>query len=254
MGRIKSVERALEVLEILTNNPHGLGVTELSLKLDIAKSTSHRLLNTLSAYNYVSKDEQTDNYFIGTRVLYIANELLENLNLVNLAKDKINQLSETSNETVHLCLFDSDEVVYIDKVDSNKSIRMHSKIGKRSPMHSTGVGKAILAFLPNEEPKKILQTKNMNKFTENTITSISQMMIELEDINKKGYAIDDIENEEGVRCVAAPIFNHINKPVAAISISGPSNRITLERIQSNLGKDIIDTANFISKKLGNNNV
>lgn len=250
MGKIQSVERALKIMEILAEYPDGLGVTELSLKLDVAKSTAHRLLNTLLTYNYISKDVKSDNYILGTQILLIANQVLENLSIVEIAKNEINKLSSITNETVHLCLFDKDEVVYIDKVESNQTIRMHSRIGTRSLMHCTGVGKAILAFLDKEEAEAILLRKGMKAFTDQTITTLDQMWKELEEISKRGFALDNIENEEGIRCVAAPIFDHNKKPIAAISISGPSTRVTFDKAYNELSTFVMETAKSISYELG----
>lgn len=250
MGKIQSVERALKILEILAEYPDGVGVTELSLKLDVAKSTAHRLLNTLLNQHYVSKDVRSDNYVLGTQILLIANQALENLSIVEIAKDEINKLSELTNETVHLCLFDKDEVVYIDKVESNQTIRMHSRIGTRSLMHCTGVGKAILAFLKKEEVKDILSRKGMPAFTDKTITTFDEMWKELEEISTNGFALDDIENEDGIRCVAAPIFDHNKVPIAAISISSPSTRVSFDKAYNEFSKLVMQSATAISYELG----
>ncbi|MEI3605191.1 IclR family transcriptional regulator [Pseudogracilibacillus sp. SE30717A] len=250
MGKIQSVERALKILEILAEYPDGVGVTEFSLKLNVAKSTAHRLLNTLLSQHYVAKDERTDNYILGTQILFIANQALENMSIVEIAKAEINKLSDLTNETVHLCLFDKDEVVYIDKVESNQTIRMYSRVGKRSLMHCTGVGKAILAFLKKEEVKEILSRKGMPEFTKKTITTLDEMWQELEKISKDGFALDDIEHEEGIRCVAAPIFDHNKKPIAAISISAPSTRVSFEKATNELSKLVKQSAAAISYDLG----
>src|SRR5690625_622281 len=134
-------------MEILTEYPSGIGVTDLSRKLDVAKSTAHRLLTTLLERNFVMKDPITENYKLGTQILYLSNFVLEHNNIRDLSKKTLNHLAKTSKETVHLCIYDKGEVVYIDKVDGNQTIRMHSRIGKRGLMHSTGVGKAMLAYM-----------------------------------------------------------------------------------------------------------
>lgn len=250
MEKIKSVDRALEILEILTSYPSGIGVTELSNKLNVAKSTTHRLLTTLQYRNFVMKDPITDNYKLGTQILYLSNFILEHNNIRDISKEFLREIADITNETVHLCTYDNGEVVYIDKVEGNHTIRMHSRIGKRGLMHSTGVGKAILAYMDEHKIKDILKEKGMESFTPNTITNQEDLFVELSKIRDKGYAIDNIENELGIRCVAAPIFNYNMSPVAAISISGPENRITHERIENEL-KDIVkNAAKEISNKLG----
>jgi IclR family transcriptional regulator, KDG regulon repressor len=250
MSKVQSVERALDILNILTQYPNGIGVTELSHKLDVAKSTTHRLLYTLLKQNFVMKDTLTDKYKLGTQILYISNFVLENFNIRDIAKKKIEELSRLTNEAVHLCVHDHTEVVYADKVESNQTIRMHSRVGKRALMHCTGVGKAILAFLGEKDVEDILLSKGMEAYTKNTITDIEHMKKELKTIRKNGYSIDNVENEEGIRCIAAPIFDHNQVPIAAISVSGPESRITMERINNELIELIKRTSHEISKELG----
>nr|WP_309100011.1 IclR family transcriptional regulator [Fredinandcohnia onubensis] len=250
MAQVQSVGRALEILNILTQHPHGIGVTELSNRLDVAKSTTHRLLHTLLDFNFVTQDPVTEKYKLGTQILYISNYILENINIRDVAKAKIEELSRVTNETVHLCIHDNGEVVYVDKVESKRALRMHSRIGKRGLMHCTGVGKSILAYLDEKEVERILLSKGMEAYTSNTITSLEHMKRELETIRKNGYSLDNIENEDGIRCIAAPIFDHEQNPVAAISISGPESRVTMKRIENELIEIITLTARRISRQLG----
>lgn len=250
MSIIKSVERSLEVLDILTKYPYGIGVTELAHQLDVAKSTVHRILTTLHEKQYVRKDLLTDKYRLGTHILYLSSYVLENFNIRDIARKKIEELSKVTKETVHLCILDFNEIVYIDKVESNHTIRLHSRIGKRAPVHCTAVGKAILGHLSSMEARKILLSTELKPFTKNTITDVEKMMEELAKIKANGYSIDEIENEEGIRCVAAPILDHNNYPVAVISISGPTSRITKQRVQKELVKLLKEASAEISKELG----
>lgn len=250
MEKVKSVDRALQILEILTNYPSGIGVTELSHKLEVAKSTTHRLLTTLQYRNYVTKDPITENYKLGTQILYLSNFILEHSSIRDISRKYLKEIADITNETVHLCIHDNGEVVYIDKVEGNQTIRMHSRIGKRGLMHSTGVGKAMLAYMEETEIRDILNEKGMESFTPNTITNEDDLFVELSKVREKGYAIDNIENELGIRCVAAPIFDFNMTPVAALSISGPENRITHDRIESELKEIVKNTAKEISIELG----
>lgn len=252
MSKVQSVDRALEILEILSQEPRGLGVTALSHRLDVAKSTTHRLLNTLLNRNFVMKDEN-DYYKLGTQVLFLSNYVIENFNIIDIAKSKIKELSDKTNETIHLVFYDNNEVVYIDKAEPEQTIRMHSRIGKRGLMHCTGVGKAILAFMNEEEAERVLKEKGMKAHTPNTITDLELMKVELQKIRSKGFSIDNVENEEGIRCIASPIFDHHQNPIAAISISGPESRVTLERIDKELIDLIKNTAKKISLELGSKN-
>ncbi|WP_017186160.1 IclR family transcriptional regulator [Alkalibacillus haloalkaliphilus] len=248
--KIKSVERSLELLDVLAKHPNGLGVTELANKLDVAKSTVHRMLTTLQEKQFVNQNPNNEYYTLGTHILYLSNFVLENFNIRDLARNRIEELSETTGEAIHLCILDEHEIVYIDKVESNQTIRMHSRIGKRAPVHSTGVGKAMLSHLSKAHVEDILARTEMIAFTQNTITTASDMMDELVKIKEQGYSIDNIENEEGIRCVAAPVLNYNAEPIAAISVSGPVSRITVDRVHNELSKLVLEASNDISKKLG----
>jgi DNA-binding IclR family transcriptional regulator len=158
-------------------------------------------------------------------------------------------LNAELDETVHLTVLEGNEVLYVDCLESSKRLRTYSVIGVRAPLYCTSVGKAILAFLDNEEQNRILDTITFEKFTENTITDKSFLKDELRTIAQRGYAVDNMEHEEGLRCVGAPIRNHAGKVFAAISVSGPSQRITLGNV-SEIGKVVIAQAESISKQLG----
>ena len=149
----------------------------------------------------------------------------------------------------HLVVREGSEIVYIDKVEANNTIMMASTIGKRSPMYCTSVGKAILAHLPEKKVKEIWDNSKIVKYTDYTITDFEELKTELEDIRQKGYAVDNEENEIGVRCIGVPIFNRHGKVEAAISISGPAIRVTESKI-SNFSIKVMNTASLISRELG----
>jgi IclR family acetate operon transcriptional repressor len=152
-----------------------------------------------------------------------------------------------------MVLLDRNEVVYIDKVETDQhpsGLRMASRVGLRNPAHSSAVGKVLLAHFSEEELNNFTKEKGLLKRTENTITDPGRLREHLSIVRAQGYAIDDEENEKGIRCVAAPIYNEVGKPVAAISISGPAFRITKKVIQESLKKEVIETATKISQRLG----
>ncbi|WP_017727099.1 IclR family transcriptional regulator [Halalkalibacterium ligniniphilum] len=250
MSTVQSVDRALAIIECLAREPKGLGITELSKELKLPKSTVHRLLLTLINRKFVVQDERNGLYALGMQFVSIASSILDSLDIREIARPELERLSLVTNEVIHLCILDVDEVIYIDKVEGDNTIRMHSKIGKRSMLHCTGVGKVLLAAMPEEEVESIAMKKGLPRFTERTLTTIDALKKELDVVRKQGYALDDIEHELGIRCVAAPIYNYQGAVVAAISISGPANRVTIDRIQENLLKEIQLSSAVISEKLG----
>jgi DNA-binding IclR family transcriptional regulator len=171
------------------------------------------------------------------------------LDLPELARADLRELSQTSQETVHLAILDGTEMLYVDKVDSPQSVRMHSVIGTRNPLHCTAMGKAVLAFLPAEECVALLNHITFTPRTSNTITDEKVLLAHLERVRANGFAVDDMENEEGIRCVGAPIFDHTGSVTAAISISGPAYRLSDSRLQE-LSAVVVETGEAISGKLG----
>ncbi|GAF63896.1 putative transcriptional regulator [Bacillus sp. TS-2] len=247
---VQSVERALQLIEIVAKNHNGLSIKEISDHLDLPKSTVHRLLATLLQKKYIRQDARTKDYFAGYQILSLAGELSRSMDVRQVARPFIEKLSAVTNEVIHLCIRDHHEVVYIDKVESNQTITMHSRIGMRSMLHCTGVGKILLTTVDDLTITNLLQKAGMPSFTTNTIVTIPDFLQEMKKVRENHYALDDIEHEEGIRCIASGIYNHHGEVIAAISISGPDTRITEERIEQTLKSDIIRAAKEISNQFG----
>jgi IclR family KDG regulon transcriptional repressor len=245
---IQSVDRALSILEILKDHPQGLGVTELANRLGVAKSTVHRLLSTLEQYDYVKQSEETL-YRLGLKFLEMNEIVVENLDVVEIARPTLKMLSEQVGEIAHLVMLDERDILYIDKVETSSTIRIYSRIGKRAPLHCTGVGKAILAHMNNSSLDRLLDQIDFQSFTQHTICDKAAFKAELEKVSKRGVAFDDEEHELGIRCIAAPIFDHQGEVHYAISITGPINRMSNQRIEE-LIPFVKEAANQISKQLG----
>ncbi len=226
---IQSIARALDIIEEVAEFKDGWGVTELSSRLNLHKSTVYRLLATLNYRGYVKKDKN-DRYKTGMKLLEIGSRVFENLDLREEVKPYMQKIQKESGETVHLGILDNLEVIYIDKEESQATIRMHSKVGKRVPAHCTSLGKILLAYSSSAIREKLVKEKGLVKYTENTITDEGLFKKHLAEIKEKGYAVDNEEMEYGIRCVAGPIFDYQKEIVAAFSISGPATRITEERI------------------------
>jgi IclR family KDG regulon transcriptional repressor len=246
---VKSVSRALDIIEIVSSEKDGLGVTEIAKQMDINKSSVYRILSTLVQYGYMEQDEETSRYKLGYKFLEMSSKLLESIDLRKEARPFLQELEKETNEVIHLVVYDQGEVIYIEKLEGTETLRMHSKVGKRAPMHCTAVGKAILAHLPSNVVLDILERKGMPRHTDKTITDQDEFLKELSQVRQKGYALDLEENEYGIRCIAVPIFDHVGKVIAAVSVSGPTIRMTDERIEQ-LQARMLQIGKQISARLG----
>lgn len=246
---IQSAERIFKVLETLAvSGP--MGLMELSSHLGLHKSTTHRLLMSLICMGYARQDEDTQKYMLSYKIVGLSGQLLDKIDILPIAHSYMKQLAELSQETVHLVQRNDKDIIYIDKVESKvSSIRMVSQIGMIHPMYCSGVGKAILATLSIEEVTKIWNESIIEKKTENTIVSLDKLLEVLERVRKCGYAIDDEENEIGVRCIAACIYDYRGKAKYAFSISAPVSRMSDERIKE-LSEYVLQVKNDLSLALG----
>lgn len=236
-------------MEALSEYPDGIQITRLSEKVGISKSTVHRILATLINMHYVIKDQQSEKYKLGYSLLFLSRNIINNIDIISIAKPFLEDLVEKVNETIHLCINDMGEVLYVDKIESSQTIRMFSKIGNRAPMYCTGVGKVLLSGMNQEQFDQVADNTNFIVKTPSTITSKEQLSIELELIRNQGFGLDNVEHEEGIRCIAAPIFDSEGKVMASFSIAGPNNRITMERINNELIEIIKKTSLEISRIL-----
>ncbi|TDT51031.1 IclR family transcriptional regulator [Fonticella tunisiensis] len=246
---IQSVDRALQILECFSRENRELGVTEISKYLGLHKSTTFGLLSTLESRGYVEQNLDNGKYRLGLKLFELGNLVHEGLDLRKQAYPFLKELVDKYQETVHLVVNDRGEAVYIDKVEGPGAIRMYSQVGKRPPMYCTGVGKAILAYMPDKEVDRILFEKGLRPFTPNTITDVDKLKAHLAEIREQGYSFDNEEIEIGLRCVAAPIKNHKGEVIAAISVAGPSTRMTWEKMNI-LAISVKEAAVNISRRMG----
>ncbi|WP_221761347.1 IclR family transcriptional regulator [Salibacterium salarium] len=246
---VQSVDRALHILNMLQQEPKGIGITELSNKLDVSKSTAHRLLMSLWKKGFVQQHKETERYVLGLKCLELGESVSENLDVRQTAKSYLEELAKKTSETVHLVTLESNEMVYIDKIETNATIRMFSRVGKRAPLYCTGAGKAMLAFLSEKERNQIYDITTFRRYTSTTITAVDALEKHLEVIRENGYALDEEEHEEGIQCAAAPIFDHTGDVVASVSAAGPVFRVEEEKL-SLMAADVKKTADAVSKALG----
>jgi IclR family transcriptional regulator, KDG regulon repressor len=244
-----SVEKAFVILEFLANNADPVELSALSRSLQINKSTAYRYLSTLETLGYVVKNADTSNYTLGSKAVWLASKFLDNLDLRTQAHPILRQLREETGETIHLAILDKNDVVYVDKLDGKSPVKMASRIGNRMPAYCTGLGKALLAFLPESEWQKYVDQVELTYRTKNTITGKEAFFEHLRMIRDRGYSIDNSENEEGIRCVALPIRDHRGKVIAAISIAGWVISMTPDR-DDYLAKVGLKYSQILSEKLG----
>lgn len=222
-NRVKSIEKAIIILDLLSSQGE-VGITELSKHLGVSKSSVFNVLYTLREHNWVEKNEVTGKYRLGLRMLELGSRVRARLKLREIAIPYMQEMIAKTNETTYLTVYNLGKVVYIETAYPDNLISMSSVIGRRVHLHCTGVGKAIMAFLSEKEIKTIVSNHGLPRFTANTITTMEELQSELNEIRNKGYAIDNMEHEHGIKCVAAPIFNENGQAFASMSLSGPSLR------------------------------
>jgi len=246
---ISSVVRVFKILEHISSKNHqrGASLSEIAEHIGASVSTAHRYLQTIERLGHVTKNDR-GNYHLGPGILGLAGRYLEQINLPQLALPFMQDLAKEMQETVHLAVPSGDEVTYIAKAIGPKSISMAAQIGSRMPMYSTSLGKAMMAYFTQERIEAVLSS-SLEKRTQNTITSPETLRKDLEKTRERGYAIDDVENEEGVRCIGAPIFNYQKELLGAISVSGPVDRVTMDFIKENHVL-LTDAALKISRRMG----
>ena len=236
---VQSAERIFQVMEMLAENGE-MGLMEISAALDLHKSTVHRLLMSLVYMGYAKQDETTQKYMLSYKIVNMAGKIL----------DRMERLSDLSGEAVHLVQREGNHILYIYKIEAKVgTIRMVSHVGMIHPMYCSGVGKAIMATLPEREVKQIWNESVIEKKTDKTVTDYDEMQKLLEEVRKNGYALDDEENEKGVRCIAACLHGYQNEVKYAFSISGPTSRMTRERVME-LAVDVKKVQEELSRELG----
>jgi len=246
---INSLDRGLRILLSLGGSDDPLGVSELSRLLGIDKSTTHRIMSTLLAQGFVEQDPATHKYTLGLKVIEVANLKLRTIKFLAAAKPVMRDLMLQSEESVHLAVLVEDEAMYVDTEQGKGIFSVATQIGGKAPLHSSAVGKSLLAELPNEEVNRLLANKGLRRFTERTLVDMQQLHQHLARTREQGCAIDDEETYLGVRCVAATIHDHRGTVVASVGLSGPSQRITDDRLPV-LAHLVKEAAAKVSRQLG----
>jgi DNA-binding IclR family transcriptional regulator len=247
---VQSVERTFAILELLGNADYNLGISDIAVMSELPLSTAHRLISTLIQLGYVEQNPETNKYTLGVRILQLRGAMIGHLNLGVQAMPIMKTLMNRVNETVHLAVLNEGEIVYIERVEGLRTQGMYTRIGKRAGAHCTALGKAMLAYLPQEAwYHDVVERRGLKRHSPTTITTPEELQAELARTRARGYAIDNGETGEQVRCVAAPIRDYTGTVIAALSISGPQSQITIERVPE-LSVEVRWAADLISRKLG----
>jgi DNA-binding IclR family transcriptional regulator len=246
---IQSVVRGAKIVDAIAAAEKEIGAQQISTNLGLNISTVFRFLQTLSQCGLVEQDPETGKYGLGLKLLDWGMQVLRRMDLRRDALPFLRELNEKTLEMVHLTVYDRDAAIYIEKIESPTPLRVYSEVGKAAPLHCTGVGKVLMAALSEQELVELLKRYPLRRFTANTITDVAALKSELNRIRAQGFAMDNEEHEEHIRCVAAPIRNHTGRVVASISIAGPTTRVTRDRVPELVGA-VKETAQKISTRFG----
>jgi DNA-binding IclR family transcriptional regulator len=245
---VASVKRALDVLDSFAER-RTWSLTELSKHLGLNKSTVFRLVATLTEQGYLSRDTESENYHLGPQLVALGNATMEYEQLAWKAAPPLQQLSQRTGESVHVGVVHDGAMVNVQIVEGSHVIRMQMEVGRRRPAHASALGKMILAYAPEEQVDAYLWSPGLLRFTPNTITDPEAFKVHLRQARQKGWVLDDEELEIGLRCVAAPVYDARGVVFAALSVSGPSFRITDARV-TEIRPLVQSTAAVVSRLMG----
>jgi DNA-binding IclR family transcriptional regulator len=247
-SHIQSIQRAADILRCFTEAEPELGVMEISRRLELHKSTVSRILSTLEHEGLVSQNPQTGKYRLGLGLISMAGVALGRLDVRGAAQPYLNRLVEVTQETINVTVLDGTECVNVERVASPRPIRYVGWIGRRTPLHCTAAGKAILAFTPPEQREALIQLP-LPRYTEHTITDKAVLEEALAQVCRDGYATAQEDFEEGFSAIAAPILNHRHEVVGTIAISGPTYRLSSEQFESFV-ESLLEATGKVSAELG----
>ncbi len=242
MSEIQSLARGLKILIMMAESEQSLGVIELAERMGVNKGTASRMIQTLKKYGFVEQAPDGRRYQLGPVLVHLSSAVIHRMPLRETAKPFLHKLVKTTGECAHLAIYSQGQALYIDQVESEATLRVNAEIGHMAPLHCTALGKALLAFGNCPTPEKLEMR------TTATIITQEQLEKELEQIRAQGYAVDDEEYDEGVRCVAVPVFGYRDKIMGAIGISGPAVRIKPDLIE-NIASQVISIGQELSQRL-----
>lgn len=246
---IRVLDRAIQVLLCFVERGSRLTIDEVVQTTALPKSTAYRILANLQRHGLLARNPEDETFALGSTAVLIGATAIRGLDLPQKVRPYLEQLMEATGETAHLAILTQNHVIVVDKIDSPHPIRLVSSVGFRSPLHCTGVGKVLLAHLPERTTQHLLSAYEWRRYTPNTITDPARFAAELAEIRSQGYAVDWEEFNAGLRCVAAPLRDYTGEVIAAVSVSGPSSRIGTAQIDD-LAQTVLDYSRRMSQELG----
>ncbi|EPF16255.1 Transcriptional regulator kdgR [Cedecea davisae] len=247
---VSSVLKVFGILQALGEEKE-MGITELAQRVMMSKSTVYRFLQTMKSLGYVAQEDESEKYSITLKLFELGSSALQNVDLIRSADVQMRELSRQTREAIHLGALDDSSIVYIHKIDSLYNLRMYSRVGRRNPLYSTAIGKVLLAWRERPEVLDILSPVEYFRSTDRTICSTEALLPVLDIVREQGYGEDNEEQEEGIRCVAVPVFDRFGVVTAGMSISFPTLRYSEERLEEYV-KILHQAAGSVSRELGYN--
>ncbi|MEZ5811537.1 MAG: IclR family transcriptional regulator [Rhizobiaceae bacterium] len=247
-GTVQALDRGLTLMKELARS-RGLTLTDLSGRLDMAPSSAHRILSTLQKQGFADLDDISQEWSVGIEAFRVGSAFLVRTNLVEASIRQMRRLMEETGETANLAIADGGDVVFISQVETHNPIRAFYRPGSRSPMHSSGIGKALLANAPRAEVERLVHRTGLVRHTERTCATPEALFADLDEIRRRGWSLDNEERYDGMRCVAATIFNAYGEAVAGISVSGPTVRFPDEALDG-IGDKVCRAADEVTRLIG----
>jgi IclR family acetate operon transcriptional repressor len=248
-GNVQSVDRALQLLEILGEDAEGYRLTDLASRSGLSLSTVHRLLTTLAVRQFVQFDQTDSLWHIGRKAFQVGSTFAQQKNFVAPALPFLRQLRDQTRETANLGIAVDGRVIFLAQVESREIMRAITRVGGTTPMINSGIGKALLSTYSAADISAIVATYGMHKLTPKSLTRASDLRENLSEIRRQGYSVDDEEFQQGLRCIAAPVYNQQGEAFCAISVSGLAQRLSADRVPT-VGKLIAETAHALTAALG----
>ena len=247
--RVQVLERAVDILQLLSEDSRELTAGEVADRLSLHKSTIHRLLTVLDQHRLIRRNADTGRYALGLRLFEFGTRAVRGLRLRDQAQPHLDQLARETGETAHICVLDKGDMVSIAYAEGPRSLRMPATVGRRTPAYCSGVGKAVLAFLSEAALDNVLLDRPLRACTSKTVVTRAALLDDLRQTRTRGYSIDDEEIEKGLRCVGGPVWNYTGEVVAAMSVAGPTFRMTKSRVPA-VARAVLASTRALSTELG----
>jgi len=248
-GGVQSVDRALLIIETLAEDDEGYRLSDLAVRTGLSTSTAHRLLTTLEKRRFVQFDRDGSKWHVGAQSFVVGSTFVRRRNFATQAMPYLRKLRDQTRETANLAVVDDESIIVLTRMESREIMRSLTKVGGRVAMVASGVGKAVLATYSDDDVNAIIRRQGMPRLTEKSIVRPGALFRELETIRRQGYAVDDEEARIGLRCVAAVVYSDSSEPLAAISVSGMTSRVTAARLPA-LGQTVREVAAELTLALG----